>query len=87
MQNVVAGSGRYDVQVDDEQASIALKSENLQSAPELGSTVILVSLATSAGYLNGSRGIVQGFNRETRLFEVMVSPTWMNALDCEETIF
>jgi hypothetical protein len=30
---------------------------------------------------------VQGFNRETRLFEVMVSPTWMNALDCKETIF
>ncbi len=71
VQMFMPGSGRYEVKVDGEPASIALKSENLQSAPEIGSGVILVSLA-NASYLNGRSAIVQGFNSKTNLFELKV---------------
>jgi tetratricopeptide (TPR) repeat protein len=71
VQNFVSESGRFVVQVDGEQASIALKPDNLQAAPALGSTVILVSLETRSD-LNGSMGIVHGFKCETGRFEVKV---------------
>ena len=69
--NFVSGSGRYGVQVDGEQASIALKPGNLQPAPALGSTVILVSLVSRSD-LNGRRGIVHGLECETTRYEVKV---------------
>ncbi len=71
VQNFVSESGRYGVKVDGEQASIALKPGNLQPAPAIGSTVILVSLVSRSD-LNGRRGIVHGFKCETTRFEVKV---------------
>lgn len=71
MQNFVSESGRFVVKVDGEQANIALMPDNLQAAPAIGSTVILVSLASRSD-LNGRMGIVHGFKCETTCFEVKV---------------
>jgi hypothetical protein len=72
VQTFVSASGRYKVKDDGEQATIALKPGNLQPAPAIGSTVILVSLVSRSD-LNGRRGIVHGFNKgETTRFEVKV---------------
>jgi hypothetical protein len=71
VQHFVAGSGRYGVKIDGEQAIIALKPANLQAAPAIGRKVIVVCLVDRSE-LNGSRGVVHGFNSETMRFEVKV---------------
>jgi hypothetical protein len=70
VRNFVPASGRYGVLVDGEKALIGFKPVNLQSAPELGSRVTLVSLVRSD--LNGRQGVVDSFDSEKKRFKVKV---------------
>ena len=71
VRTLVSESGRYTIQVDGENASIALKPHNLQPAPTPGSNATLISLA-SRSELNGRRGIVQSFDADSMRFRVKV---------------